>query len=359
MVPPPIVAEGRLAERLNLTIYGPAHLTPPRNEYTSAGIRQISTSDAPSVADHTRFVVGGTIHGDAVLFMVDYGEVLTQITSLVRHALAIRSGGGVRVGTSGGDAAPAAADSVSEDLILDSLWIGKSLQLRAPVEAVNADESVTYAEYGTNGLLGRNVLQRYDLEFNFPEGRFRMYQPPGGGVRRSSPPWLPPGMTDANCARGQEDTTAVSFSGSSAPRPMHSVSASGVGLALLVNGHPIAGAFDSGNNVTVMNWAEARVLGLTPTSPLVQRGAFAKNAFPDHPTAASVEGVTVRLAGQTLAAEPIVIDDEWIAFTREEPVDSPSLREPAIVVGLDAFKDRVLFLSHTSGMACVIAPKRS
>jgi len=100
-----------------------------------------------------------------------------------------------------------------------------------------------------------------------------------------------------------------------------------------------------------MNWAAARGAGITPTSPTVHSGVSYRSdaaaGLRPYLSGVYVEGVSLRVAGQLLSPVRILISGGL--------TDSD---EPWINLGLDAFRDRVLFISNSTGVVCVSPPER-
>jgi hypothetical protein len=242
------------------------------------------------------------------------------------------------------------------------------------------------AEY--SGILGLDVISQFDLEYNEAARRFRMYAPIVGAKSGRPPPWLPDGLTPADCIRA--DTVGarmlVSFDSSDGPHPswadtlrrLNQLRRSGdlqtlqerdFKVPVVVNGHLIWGPFDSGSNITMMNWAAAHAIGLVPhvavegdTSGLAcyRATTFAKcyeakwGAYNPTPGAMWAEdSAKLQVSGRRLADVPISVFENW-----PFPTDffGPHAA-PHFALGVDAFRDRVLFLSYSTGMVCVGEPR--
>ena len=239
--------------------------------------------------------------------------------------------------------------------VLDSLWVGQSLQRDVWLSENGAEEYRSRDDY-IDGVLGRDLLSQFDLEFDMKTGRLRIYPTvvPGQVVRR-----IPPGLRSTDCVAGvpirlRADVDSALTRGDSdgaiedARRVIGERATDLVNLEvpLTASGHRIASMFDSGANETIMNWAAARVFGLTPTSANVHRGS---EAFHADSIAYSVDGVVLAIGARRLAmSAPLVIDDGWFGVG--------GAVEPRINLGLDAFRGLVLFLSYSTNTICVGAP---
>ena len=266
-------------------------------------------------ADDTMFVIPATIHGHALTWFVDYGADVSVMSSAFIDTLAIpHEAAGLETGAVGG-------------AVLDTLHLGTSIQTNVPVMISPTDYEPIWKLWGNAGMLGRDLLSRYDVEFNVPAQRIRLYTQPVQS-RPASPlhsPWLPPGLSVADCFPGRT----------------HGEDADKLQFIVLMNGHPILSQFDSGINQTTMNWAAAKILGLTPTSLSVH--LYPHTTREDH----FVNGVTLRLGRRVLPEGPIVITD----------YKSTDATVPNLLLGIDQIRDRMFFLSFSTQMVCVGAPK--
>ena len=113
----------------------------------------------------------------------------------------------------------------------------------------------------------------------------------------------------------------------------------------MADGHPIDATFDSGTPDAIINWAEARVLGLTPESPRVHPDST------DPKWASVARDVVVRLGNDTLSSPRVWITDlKFSGATNHRTT-------PMMMLGVRQFRDRVLFMSHSSGTVCISQPK--
>jgi hypothetical protein len=215
-----------------------------------------------------------------------------------------------------------------------------------------------------DGIAARDLLSRYDLEFDSPAGRLRLYPQPQHSdtveieinpvalltrlFRRGPQPpaWLPRGLTAKDCFAGHVV--------SARPPDVAKALATQNGyvdwdegrdlqIPLVVDGHSVNSTFDSGSDETFMNWAEADVLGLSATSPTV-------HPFPDDPYHEYfIDSLNVTAGNRTLRSGPAVITDR--------PFPPAVVKGPVLVLGFDRFRDRVLFLSYSTSMICIGGPR--
>jgi hypothetical protein len=248
--------------------------------------------------------------------------------------------------------------------VIDSLRVAGSLQEQVFI----ASEPVASSLRPFDGLLGRDVLSQFDLEFNLPERTLRLYARSGSGSDQN-PRWLPRGMTAADCVPANSirhmglDTAGMSSADSADIRtnPGKRIwDQEELQLPLVINGRSIAGTFDSGGGETIMNWAAARALGLDRASPTVTAtttGSVVLFSFRPPLLAAPLDtmsyratGITMELVRSTLPADTILISDPAFAtFSNADDVKT----NPMILVGLQHFRNDVLFLSYSTRKVCV------
>jgi hypothetical protein len=244
---------------------------------------------------------------------------------------------------------------------IDSLRIGASVQDKV----MFVSEAVAASLHPFDGLVGRDILTQFDLEFNIPDRALRLYKRAGGGSAQM-PRWLPAGMTAADCVSGRvvrhlgTDTTGMDSAdvAETSTNPVKRMwDEEEIMLPLAMNGRPLDGNFDSGSGESIINWAAARSLGLTPHSPTVtpiSSGSYALFSFHQVAHSAAIDtmnyraaGVTLKLGNRELPRDSVVISDltfvDYADFTTK----------PLILVGLRHFRDNVLFLSYSTGKVCV------
>lgn len=187
------------------------------------------------------------------------------------------------------------------------------------------------------GLLGTRVLSHYDLEFDGPAHQVRLYAgrplPPQATPRASQnrqAAWLPPGITPADCTPRRGVSGAYQF----------------VGFDLQVNGHPVSGYFDSGSKSTVMNLAAAHLLGITQHTPHVRLlPADSGNRMPfgkgGRQKTYIWQGVDITMGNQHLQNQEVHI------------FSGVPIEQPMVGLGLDAFRDRILWVSYSTNQVCL------
>jgi hypothetical protein len=340
----------------------------------------MSDSGAIDSAD-VRFVLPMDIHGRVFRMLVDHGSTVTLLTdsTIERlglphwYATATRIDTVVKRG-----ATPLTRDITADVTILrgDSLFeywgdfephIMDSVRFAGTRQdsLLIGDEvaAITLSPFG--GLVGRDLLSQFDLEFDMPAHTIRLY--PRAIDARSS---VPPGMRASDCTpaimipHAGVDTTALD---STDKAELQSKSGKRLWdeqelrLPLVVNGHRLEGMFDSGSGLTIMNWSAARALGLTPTSAGVRPITSGRlttfsyrfdrtPAAPDTGTNHSVTGLAFRIGNRTLAADSVIISDPTFG-------DFPDVKtRPLILVGLRHFRDYVLLISYSTQSVCMRKP---
>lgn len=225
----------------------------------------------------------------------------------------------------------------SHTRLLDSLTLGTVVEHDVPVFLGAGTTYMPDLPAGLPpllGYLGTYVLSHYDLVFDGPAHRVRLYTFAGSAAMRRSA-WLPPGIARADCTlMGELDSTKF-------VRP-----------PIWAKGHPIDGVFDSGAGTTSMNLTAAHLLGITPTSPHVQivsadSATYFFSGGNGGDTVYRVTGLTFTVGSRRLRSIPVTIYSSL-------PGDHG---QPKINLGLDAFRDRVLVVSYSTGHVCVGEPR--
>lgn len=342
----------------------------------------VPADSAPADIRDFRFALPVEIRGRTFRFMADHGASATIITDstidAVRlpHRFASASKADTIVRRPGSDARldstasfmVSRGDSIFEywgdfdPWVIDSMRIAGSLQDRVLV----ASESPAAALHPFAGLVGRDMLSQFDLEFNVRARTLRLYMRSDAATH--DPSWLPRGMSTVDCIAGEViphmgvDTTGMDASDSAEMKvnPGRRIwNSQEILLPLAVNGRAIGGHFDSGSGETIMNWAAARALGLSRASPTVtQTGPGSVILFAFHPDEQTkgldtlnyrVAGITLRLGTRTLPADTVLISD--LSFRDFAEAGT----KPLMLVGLRHFRDDLLFLSYSTGKICIHA----
>lgn len=175
---------------------------------------------------------------------------------------------------------------------------------------------------GTDGILGADIIADFAVEMDMPGRRWRMA------------PKVESGMLDGL-------TASVSFvlDDMRAPR-----------LAIRLNGIEVPAILDTGARGTIINWAAAKAIGLSPDSPGLVKATDIKGAT-NH-AVASVEAPIDMLS----------IGEAKVEGRKVRVADLPvfkvlgfSLEQPAVILGIDMFADRRFVIDHP-GLRLHISP---
>jgi hypothetical protein len=199
-----------------------------------------------------------------------------------------------------------------------------------------------------DGLLGRDILSHFDIEFDISHGVVRLYDP--------DPNWLPPSLRASDCVAVRPkykfpvDSIPTSHEdsvGIEAAIGWNAWTERQLELPLTVAGRRLSAEFDSGINETMINWTQANEFGITRGSRSLRAEVRSWTRFGAPDTTFLVDGPRVRLGDHHLAPVPVRIAE--LKF--ETQISTPNV--PQILIGWKQFRDRVLFLSYSSGAVCV------
>lgn len=175
---------------------------------------------------------------------------------------------------------------------------------------------------GIDGILGADIIADFVVEMDMPGRRWRMTPAVEAGMLDGLPASVPFVLDDMR-----------------APR-----------LTIRLDGVEVPAILDTGARGTIINWAAARAIGLSPDSPGLAKASDIKgatnHAMPsvEAPIAAlsigdaRVEGRKVRIADLSVF--------KVLGFTPEQP---------AVILGIDMFADRRFVIDHP-GLRLHISP---
>ena len=175
---------------------------------------------------------------------------------------------------------------------------------------------------GVDGILGADIIADFAVELDMPGGRWRMT------------PKLEVGMLD-----GLTSSVPFTLDDMRAPR-----------LTVRLNGVEVPTILDTGARGTIINWAAAKAIGLSPDSPGLAKASDIKGAT-NHATAsvqASVDVLTIgeaRVEGRKVRIADLSVF-KVLGFT---------LEQPAVILGIDMFADRRFVIDHP-GLRLHISP---
>jgi hypothetical protein len=175
---------------------------------------------------------------------------------------------------------------------------------------------------GVDGILGADIIADFAVEMDMPGRRWRMT------------PKVEAGMLD----------------GLSAPIPFVLDRQRAPRLTISVNGVEMPAVLDTGARGTILNWAGARAIGLTPDSPGLAKVSDIRGAT-NHATASVEARLTALMIGDVKVEAPKVRIADLSVFK----VLGFQPDQPAVILGIDMFADRRFVIDHP-GLRLHISP---
>lgn len=173
-----------------------------------------------------------------------------------------------------------------------------------------------------DGILGADMIADFVVELDMPGRRWRMT------------PKVAPGMLEGLLA-----TVPFILDDMRAPR-----------LQIALDGVEVPAILDTGARGTIMNWAAARAIGITPDSPGVVKAADIKGATNHAMPSVEVPITALTIGEATVQGRKVRIADlpifKVLGFT---------LEQPAVILGIDMFADRRLVIDHP-GLGLHVSP---
>lgn len=247
-------------------------------------------------------------------FVIDTGASNTNLTARLRAArpdLARRNAGQRLNGASG---------TIQTELVtLDSLDV-QGRRFRGLTAFVLPEGPMD--TLGVDGVLGADVISTYAMEMDVPNRRWVLHPHASPALLRGMLPAVP----------FQLDTARM-------PR-----------LIVHVDGKAIPALLDTGAKGTFINWKAARLLGLSPEDPRLATGGLAKGAT--NQGGAATRNSTahdVRIGAYRWATPKLRIADLPI-------FDMIGMGQgPAMILGIDALKDRRFVVDNPRGRLFIAA----
>ncbi|MHA4837896.1 retropepsin-like aspartic protease [Sphingopyxis sp. MSC1_008] len=175
---------------------------------------------------------------------------------------------------------------------------------------------------GVDGILGADIIADFAVEMDMPGRRWRMT------------PKLEAGMLE-----GLNASVPFVLDDMRAPR-----------LTIRLNGVEVPAILDTGARGTIINWAAAKSIGLSPDSPGLAKASDIKGAT-NH-AMPSVEA----------PIDALTIGDANVEGRKVRVADLPifkvlgfTLQQPAVILGIDMFADRRFVIDHP-GLRLHISP---
>jgi hypothetical protein len=188
------------------------------------------------------------------------------------------------------------------------------------------------------GLLGNVFLARYDIVYDGPARRVRLYARPRQTTAASAPSaWLPPEMASVSC-------TPIT------PLPEHNA-----GFAIQANGHPIHAILETVASYTKMNMVAARTIGLTQHSPNVHplpADIWEKQDAFGHPVKYQATDIRLTLGTQSFTEVPMLLFPSLDLDQYTTPVP------PTLLLNPDDLQHQILLFSESSGRVCLSVPRQ-
>jgi len=295
-------------------------------------------------------------------FMVDSGLTTEMITPHLQQSLNNKSFGITRQGLSAG-ASPRTQSLVELNNV--SLVDGETVfDLPSPLHAIVTDfpqEHMDPAHDPVEGMIGMEVLEQFDVDFDFPAGRLRLFKP--GTVAQVA---KKAGLSTIDAVVVNE-TRLLGFRVVSASARKDGINGGNAA-------QPFLGVVDCGASFSVINWAAAPLLGLPPKNDGVYNRSPAVNGV-------GVDGRPILMPltqlGLSYCGNPITQDNKSstaiMASFQSPPSDWKSwdpiqiaigdlpifdnllgdgrtpYRGPSGIIGLDVLSQRRLILETSSG----------
>lgn len=253
------------------------------------------------------YTVPVTVDGHDLHLMLDTGDSLTMLSEKAVQQWHIPQSGrtsSASVGMAGG--------SLRSDADVTSVTIGG---VTIPVDHLTVN-----SWNGSDGLLGLDILGKYDLDIDGPNRTLGLY--PAHCV--AVPPWSP----------------ATLVVGTSKTLWIHN---RWLEMPIEIDGVPSMGIVDTGSSYTTIRAPMMRKLGLT------EADLAGDKHFTTHVTAGADPQVYAHKF-HTIRLGPVTAHDVAIeVYPGEPPALGGGLRAPGILVGQDLLRDRHVWFSWSTG----------
>lgn len=175
---------------------------------------------------------------------------------------------------------------------------------------------------GVDGILGADIIADYAVEMDMPGGRWRMTP-----------------KVDAAMLDGLTASVPFTLDDQRAPR-----------LTVHINGVEMPAVLDTGARGTIINWAAAKAIGLSPDSPGLIKASDIKGA-----TNHAIPSVEARLDALTVGEAAISAPKARIADLSVFKLLGFQPDQPGVILGIDSFADRRFVIDHP-GLRLHISP---
>lgn len=280
--------------------------------------------ELPLAFSEGRLLTQVTIPGQGThWFIIDTAAGRSLISAKLRRELDVPQED-VRLSTVNG----ATGRTIMEFVRLPALQVGDSIHERPWVIVADIPDFRTYDDRDVNGILGVDVLARYDVAFDVPAGVLRLHPRDGSASQRF--------------AGDSTKPSGVSI-GSASVVPFHSSAAAGfIQFTAMLHGDSVHALLDTGAPRGAMNWPAAALAGVTSDSDGVradQRGARGMNGR--------------RVDGKRYTFERLCIGEHCLPPTELRIVELPlfdviGAGGPAVLIGADLLRDCALLVSYST-----------
>lgn len=262
------------------------------------------------------------LHGHATMLMIDLNCMACDV-QLSTAAL-------TRVGTT-----PPATDATT----LDTLTIGTDVQRHVPISVISQPDWTIHGPENTVPVIGtvgvHFLTTHYDMLYDFPGRRVRLYALPAKAPVASKNAWLPEGFKPTDCG------------------PMVDVSpgaATFTGVKMRINDHPVTGVLEMGPYYPKMNERALQALGAPANVPSIHL-TVPTPIYGDHVLIARVDKVEMTIRTHIFGA--------WNSEVLRE-LDVQQLlppNTPIMLIDLSMLRNVMLFNAVSSRQVCVAAPQ--
>jgi len=223
---------------------------------------------------------------------------------------------------------------------LDSLGIGPVVERNVSVQLIPDAMPGPPDRPPVVGIAGVELINHYDVLYDFPKRRVRLYQGPKQTTTAGAA-WLPPEIKLTDCGRR-------------IPLPPGAGTFTGVEMQL--DGHPVAGVLEIAPYQDKMNQAAVTAMGLTDSSSRIQPipdgtlpPGYSHNGYV---ITKQVPDVHMTVGSHMFFTGPVQIFP--VLDVEERGVVKP--HTPVMLMSLSTIRDVVLFNSVSGGQVCLSKP---
>ncbi|MEZ4384240.1 MAG: aspartyl protease family protein [Nannocystaceae bacterium] len=279
--------------------------------------RSAATVELPLRQIASQHVVVPVRVGDqpAMDYILDTGASMTVITPQTRDALGVAADAGIAVKAAGAGGEVATEVRIIE---LAGVVVGDRTYDSLPAAVMDLDHLIAKLDHPVAGILGRNFLERHDVELDLAGGALRFH---GAGA-----------LARRDAARLAQ-MRAV---------PFERFPIGLIRIDVKLDGaHDLAGVFDLGAGRTVINWRAAAAVGLRPDSKGVTKAAEAALGADTQMTALHRASFASLGLGAATFAEPELYIADLPVFDTLGIGD-----QPAIVFGVNMVAGRTVVIDY-------------